>query len=685
MLPSLWGTFAIHKKLFDEFLQVCRMYCVTLGAAALNQVPLDWMGNKRNISEAIRQAKEKGVKLLCLPELCTTGYGCEDMFLSTSVIERAWKMVEELAPETSGIAIALGLPIRHYNTVYNGVALLVNGVILGVVAKRSLAGDGVYYEPRWFKAWPKGEISTLYGTYPVGDLLFDIDGVRIGFEICEDAWVSNRPGRDHAAAGVDILLNPSASHFVFGKRDARRGFVKDGSRAFGAAYVFCNHLGCESGRVIFDGDTMIASNGDVVAEGERFSLNDVQLLTATIDLDVNRLQQGRVASHTPDFSSELRVVAEHDFSLRSDTLPGDKPARAPWEQSAHLKNEEFTRAVTLGLLDYLRKSKMHGFVVSLSGGADSTAVSLLVSLMIRRGWQELGREAFLNKFSHIPGISKAASPEEMTEQMLRCVYQKTVNSSRETQTSAREIAHALNASFSEVAIDSLVEEYQGLVAKMLGRELSWDKDDAALQNVQARVRSPSVWLLANATNSLLLTTSNRSEGSVGYATMDGDTSGGFNPIGGVDKHFLRGWLSWMETEGPLDLGPVPALSYVNKLAPTAELRPLAMQQTDEGDLMPYEVLDVLERYAIGQKKDPIECFYMMNGRFGTRYSHKQIGHWITRFFRLWSFSQWKRERLAPSFTLDEYNVDPRSWCRFPILSSGFSKELSELEGIIEKL
>lgn len=659
------------------------MYCVTLGAAALNQLPLDWNGNKRNISEAIRQAKEKGVKLLCLPELCITGYGCEDMFLSTSVLDRAWRIVEELAPETEGIAVAVGLPIRHYNTVYNGACLLANGVILGVVAKQNLAGDGVYYEPRWFKPWPKGEISTLYGTYPVGDLLFDIDGVRVGFEICEDAWVSHRPGRDHATAGVDILLNPSASHFVFGKRDARRGFVKDGSRAFGAAYVFCNHLGCESGRVIFDGDTMIASAGEVVAEGDRFSLKDVELLTATIDLDVNRLLQSRVASHSPNFSSEIRVIAENDFSLRSDSLPSEKKPRLRWEQSARLKEEEFTRAVTLGLLDYLRKSKMHGFVVSLSGGADSTAVSLLVSLMIRRGWSELGRDGFLQKFSYIPGVARTASPEEMTEQMLRCVYQKTVNSSRDTQTSAREIAHALNATFTEVAIDSLVEEYQSLVSKMLGRELSWDKDDAALQNVQARVRSPSVWLLANATNSLLLTTSNRSEGSVGYATMDGDTSGGFNPIGGVDKHFLRTWLSWMEVEGPVGLGTVPALSFVNKLAPTAELRPLAMQQTDEGDLMPYEILDALERLAVAEKKDPTECYLLMSGKFSSRYPQKQIGQWTARFFRLWSISQWKRERLAPSFTLDDYNVDPRSWCRFPILSSGFSRELAELEAIVE--
>src|SRR5476651_369814 len=130
-----------------------------------------------------------------------------------------------------------------------------------------------------------------------------------------------------------------------------------------------------------------------------------------------------------------------------------------------------------------------------------------------------------------------------------------------------------------------------MVEQGLGRKLSWKTDDIALQNIQARVRSPGIWMVANLQNALLLATSNRSEAAVGYATMDGDTAGGLSPIAGIDKAFLRRWLVWLEQQGPLGIGPIPELAAVNAQAPTAELRPPSATQTDEADLMPYEILD----------------------------------------------------------------------------------------------
>ena len=138
---------------------------------------------------------------------------------------------------------------------------------------------------------------------------------------------------------------------------------------------------------------------------------------------------------------------------------------------------------------------------------------------------------------------------------------------------------------------------------------------SALQNIQARVRGPSVWLLANIRNALLLATSNRSEAAVGYATMDGDTCGGLSPIAGIDKAFLRQWLRWMEREGPQGVGPLPALNAVNVQQPTAELRPPSENQTDEGDLMPYDLLDAIERAAIRDKHCPLECYREMRAAF----------------------------------------------------------------------
>ena len=218
-----------------------------------------------------------------------------------------------------------------------------------------------------------------------------------------------------------------------------------------------------------------------------------------------------------------------------------------------------------------------------------------------------------------------------------------------------------------------------MVERGIGRKLSWEKDDLALQNIQARVRAPGVWMLTNIQNALLLATSNRSEAAVGYATMDGDTAGGLSPISGIDKAFLRQWLRWMENEGILpEIPPIPALHVINVQAPTAELRPGEEKQTDESDLMPYPILDAIEKLAIRDKKLPVEVWELMCETHG-EYNREVLRIWVVKFFRLWSRNQWKRERYAPGFHVDDKNLDPKTWCRFPILSSGFRDEIRDLE------
>lgn len=160
--------------------------------------------------------------------------------------------------------------------------------------------------------------------------------------------------------------------------------------------------------------------------------------------------------------------------------------------------------------------------------------------------------------------------------------------------------------------------------------------------------------------------------------MDGDTSGGLSPIAGIDKAFLRRWLVWMETIGPEGLDPIPALRAVNEQQPTAELRPADSQQTDEGDLMPYDVLDTIELLAIRDKMMPVEVYQHVCHQL-PEYERAKLKKWTIRFFRLWSRNQWKRERYAPSFHLDDESLDPKTWCRFPILSGGFEYEISQLE------
>ncbi len=655
------------------------MQLLKVAAAVLNQTPLDWDGNRDRILAAIEEARRQGASVVCLPELCITGYGCEDAFHSAATHRMAWQLLEEIAPAARGLIVSLGLPVFHRSALFNAACLVVDGTIVGFAAKRFLAGDGIHYEPRWFKPWPAGACGRIERdgkTYPIGDLFFDCGGVRLGFEICEDAWVAARPGADLAKRSVDLLLNPSASHFAFGKVEVRRRFVAEGSRAFGVTYVYANLLGNESGRAIFDGGALIATGGNIIAEGSRFSFGDFEVISATVDLDLTRTGQARTGSFMPDVEETEDRCARAAFHFPKLLPAANETRAADWETSVHLKEEEFTRALVLGLFDYLRKSRSGGFVVSLSGGADSAAVTLLSSLVVRFGLAQLGREGFVAKLGYLKKL--AALPDEaLTGALVLTVYQGTRNSSDTTRNAARTVAAMVGATFYEWEVDRLVEEYTGMVSKAIGRELSWATDDVPLQNIQARVRAPGVWLLANLYGALLLSTSNRSEAAVGYATMDGDTCGGLSPIAGIDKAFLRQWLAWMEREGSADTGAFPDLRVINVQAPTAELRPQERGQTDEDDLMPYPVLDAIERAAIRDKRNPLDVYILMRGRF-PNYSREQMALWVERFFLLWSRNQWKRERYAPSFHVDDENLDPKTWCRFPILSGGFTRELAEL-------
>ncbi len=659
------------------------MKLIKVAAACLNQTPFAWDDNLARIRAALDQARAAEATIVCLPELCLTGYGCEDAFFSPGLQEQAFAALERLLPDTAGLVVSFGLPLYFEQALYNAAALAVDGKLVGFAAKRFLAGDGIHYEPRWFKEWPAGERDDIErgdARFPLGDLAFDVGGVRLGFEICEDAWVANRPGADLALRGVDLILNPSASHFGFGKFGVRQRFVIEGSRAFGVGYLYANLLGNEAGRVIYDGGAMIASGGELLARGRRFGFGDVEVVTAVIDVDANRREQARRGSHRPRHAGDDREV-EVPFAW-----PARRPVAPPaiartWEDGEHLKEEEFTRAVALGLWDYMRKSRSHGYVVSLSGGADSSACAVLVAAALELAVAEHGLAGVKARLAYAGELADAADTATLVRRLLLTAYQATENSGEVTRTAAREVAQAVNAEFHLLDVDPLFKGYVATVERALGRTLAWPADDVALQNVQARVRSPSIWLFANLRNALLLTTSNRSEAAVGYATMDGDTSGGLAPIGGIDKTYLRAWLRWMEATGPAGLHPVPALAFVNRQQPTAELRPPGEAQTDEGDLMPYDVLEAVEDSAIRDKRLPLEVLQELEPRF-PQHGLTTLAAWVERFFRLWCRNQWKRERLAPSFHLDDKNLDPRSWCRFPILSGGYERELAELRAYV---
>lgn len=657
------------------------MKLVKVGCVALNQTPLDWKGNLQNILAAIAHAKREALALVCLPELCISGYGCEDMFQSAGCQIEALNVLHEVAAACNDIAVSVGLPLVCRNNLYSCACFIVHGKIVGFVAKQFLAREGIHYEPRWFRSWAAGEVSEVSiggKPYPFGDLYFRVGDLRIGFEICEDAWAASRPGSKLASQAVDIILNPSASHFAFGKHEIRKRLVLEGSRAFSVGYLYSNLLGNEAGRSIYDGGTFIASAGELLALGRRFSYKSYELTSALIDIHATRLGQARrsFADVDVELGSSKEIVLDFTFP---NALPEKKSLdiQEPFETAPSLKAEEFSRAVALGLFDYLRKSHSKGFVVSLSGGADSSALCCLVALMVQFALEELGAKEFATKLGLSVEFSKLSQPQQFIEKLLTCVYQASENSSALTKEAAETVAKNLGAKYVYLEIDALVQGYLQGVSKALSYKFSWEKDDIALQNIQARVRSPSVWLIANINKALLLATSNRSEAAVGYTTMDGDTAGGLSPLGGIDKAFLLKWLLWLETSGPHGIGALPFLKVVTSQKPSAELRPSKESQTDESDLMPYNVLDVIERFAIRDKKSPSEVFEGLVVEF-SQYSRVDLRLWVERFFVLWSRNQWKRERYAPSFHLDDENLDPKTWCRFPILSGQFEKELEDL-------
>jgi NAD+ synthase (glutamine-hydrolysing) len=661
------------------------MNLIRVAGCAVNQTPLDWDGNRDRIVAAIAAARDAGASILCLPELAITGYGCDDAFWSPGVQRTALEVLGEIAPATRGIAVAVGLPVRFESGLYDAAALVVDGRVAGIVCKQNLAGDGIHYEPRWFRPWVRGRRATLSVAgrdVPVGDLRFDCGGVRVGFEICEDAWVADRPGAALTARGIDLILNPSASHFAFGKDEIRRRFVQDGSRAFAAGYVYANLVGNEAGRAIYDGGVLVAAAGTMLASGRRFCFGGQALTVADVDLDALRFAQGRLAiDPVADAAEGDRVEVRFAPAAPASAPAVGGDSRDAWEHGPHVKEEEFTRAVALGLFDYARKSRARGFVVSASGGADSSAVACLVALAVRFAANELGTAETARRL----GVAAAATGPDAVRRLvaatLTCVYQSTANSGAITRSAARGLAEAVGATFREFDVERIVRAYESLVTDAVGRPLSWDRDDVALQNIQARVRSPGVWMLANIGGALLVSTSNRSEAAVGYATMDGDTSGGIAPLAGIDKAYLRSWLRWLEHSGPEGLGPIAALAAVNGQEPTAELRPPGAGQTDEGDLMPYDVLDAIERSAIRDKQTPLEAWRRLTRQFPS-HAPTRLAAWTERFFTLWSRNQWKRERYAPSFHLDDENLDPKTWCRFPILSGGYARELAELRAAV---
>ena len=662
------------------------MNTLKVAAVTLNQTPMDFEQNLLNIQSALVHGYRDQIELMVFPEMCISGYGCNDAFFSTYVLNQSKEYLKKLIIFLSTGPIfpvfVIGLPIEVNGALYNCAVVINNNKIEGIVPKQHMAGDGLHYDPRWFKPWPSGitayiklfdDLTNHNHPSLIGDIMFDFNKFKLGVEICESMWVSNRPLQNLSKHAVDVVVNPSASHFSIGKHETRKQIVKDSSREGACTYIYSNLVGNEEGRIIYDGGAIIANNGNIVAEGDRFEYTAVSITEAVIDLDVSRTTRRKLHSFVPSYSTPFDDAVLSNICIKNvkdtkESLRYIKTQLTPYQ--------EFENAVGLGLFDYLRKSKTNGFTISLSGGMDSTAVAMLCRFAFKQAFDSIGIIGIKNRLSHID-LKHCDSVDSLCSSLIHVIYQGSDNSGDKTLMSAKAVSGDLGIHFNYSGISDIVSLYTKKLQEYFDRSLEWDTDGISLQNIQARTRGPMAWGIANITNSLLLTTGNRSEQTVGYSTMDGDTCGSLAPIGGVSKTFLIGWVS----DHAHRMGYRRIIYNTLNLAPTAELKPIDQNQTDEDDLMPYPILEKFERLVAKHSKSPLEIYQIMHTK--NKENNIILRERIIKFFRLWIRSQWKREQSAPSFHLDDLSMDARSWFRYPLLCGGFEDELKQLENYME--
>ncbi|MCA9969757.1 MAG: hypothetical protein KC425_06060, partial [Anaerolineales bacterium] len=301
------------------------MQLTTLATCNLNQWALDFDGNLERIVESIQIAKARGARYRLGPELEIPGYGCQDAFLEGDTLRHSWEALAQLLEGdlTDDLLCDVGMPVMHHNVRYNCRVLLLNRRILLIRPKMILAGDGNYREPRWFAAWQQPRtvvdhplprtIRALTGqdSVPFGDAAIATRDTVLASETCEELFAPASPHVYLGLDGVEIIANGSGSHHELRKLQRRVDLIREASAKGGGIYVYANQQGCDGGRLYFDGCALIAVNGRIVAQGSQFSPRDVEVVTATVDLEAVRAYRGAIASRMVQGSQAPPVPRIH--------------------------------------------------------------------------------------------------------------------------------------------------------------------------------------------------------------------------------------------------------------------------------------------------------------------------------------------------------------------------------------
>jgi NAD+ synthase (glutamine-hydrolysing) len=502
----------------------------------MNTVVGDLDGNRAGIVERLGEAREAGAELVLFPELAVTGYPPEDLLLRPGFLRAAAESLDAIAAETKGIAALVGTPHLDRD-LFNACAVCVDGKVKAIYHKQFLPNYGVFDEDRYFQA---GRELVLLRC---GETL-------VGPTVCEDIWQPGPPATDLALAGAHIVANISASPFHLGKGAEREDMLATRARDNSCWIVFVNAVGAQD-ELIFDGHSLVLDEeGQIVARGPAFE-------EALVVVDVDA---------TTAVSRRLRDARRRALARARRELPNppvvDVPERAasgtvePVLAPTLDELEQMRRALELGLGDYVAKNGFHDVVLGISGGIDSA-------------------------------LTAALAAETLGPERVHCVSMPSRYSSDETQTDAKRVAESIGADYIEIPIEPIV----GSVGVALAPAFEGTEAGVAEENVQARVRGLLVMALSNKFGWLALATGNKSELSVGYATLYGDMAGGFALLKDVYKTDVFRLAEHLNERAGREVIPQSVIDR----APSAELRP---DQRDEDSLPPYSELDrVLEAYV----------------------------------------------------------------------------------------
>jgi NAD+ synthase (glutamine-hydrolysing) len=518
--------------------------------AQINPTVGDIDANARKIADRIAAARDQGAALVVLPELALSGYPPEDLLLKTSFLERAGAALQELASQARGIVALVGFPERAED-VYNSAAVLADGEVAAVYRKMYLPNYGVFDEQRYFQSGAEAGI-------------FELNGIPIGVSVCEDIWEPGPPAMTEALGGAQVIVNLSASPYRIGYGHGRERMLVQRAVDNLAAVVFVNTVGGQD-ELVFDGHSLaVDQDGRLLARCPQF---EESLTLCTIDPREVTSARLRDTRHRANVRRQRRAapVAEppvvHMASLEVDG--GGKTVGGATAELLGPEAEVYT-ALRTGLRDYVEKNGFDHVVLGISGGIDSALVAMLAV--------------------------DALGPERVT-----CVSMPSPYSSEGTRADAQAIARNLGVDFREIPIADAMHAYD----EMLAESFADTEPDIAEENVQARIRGNIVMALSNKFGWLVLATGNKSELSVGYATLYGDMAGGFAVIKDVFKGWVYRLVRWRNEQEDRELVPASVLER----PPSAELR---YEQRDQDSLPPYDVLDAILAGYVEEDLDAVE-------------------------------------------------------------------------------